>query len=120
MNPALLAYHELIDALVSRRECIFASRFASEAAWPSSSAFAEFNALIAQLDPVQRGLVSKLLKLAREGGIHDSLVVLSERMETHGLRFAEAGVELPFEPHGTEIYFDWVSRCAGEEWPHAG
>lgn len=120
MSQALSAYHDLVDAFVSRRECVLANRVASGTAWPSSSALAEFNSLIDQLGSEQRSLVSKLLTMAREGGIHDALVVLSERMNTRGLQLSEAGVELPFEPHGTEIYFDWVARCAGEEWPHEG
>lgn len=76
--------------------------------------------LIAELKPEQREAIAQLLTLVREGGIHDSLVALSERMEMQGFRLIEAGVELPFEPHGTEINFDWVARCAGEGWPHEG
>ena len=120
VNLALATYHELVDGLVARRECILANRVASGAAWPSSSALAKFNTLIAALGPEHRELVSQLLTLAREGGIHDSLVVLSERMKIQGLRLVEAGTELPFEPHGTEIYFDWVARCGGEGWPDVG
>lgn len=120
MSLALSAYHDFVDALVSRRECVLANRIASGTPWLSSSSLAEFNSLIDQLNSEQRLLVSKLLTMPREGGIHDSLVVLSERMNTRALQLVEAGVQLPFEPHGTEIYFDWVARCAGEEWPHEG
>lgn len=120
MNSALLAYHEFIDDLVSRRECVLAKRVANGDAWPSSSALEKFNTLITELKLEQREAIAQLLTMAREGGIHDSLVALSERMEMQGLRLIEAGAELPFEPYGTEIYFDFVARCAGEGWPHEG
>lgn len=117
MSSALDRYHEFVDELVGRRNCVLAKRVAEGAAWPSSSAMAEFNAFLGSLSLEQREQASRLLSKAREGGIHDALVVLSERMNLKGLRLVENGVELPNEPHGTEIYFDWVARSAGETWP---
>ena len=120
MNTALAAYREFVDALAARRECTLAKRVAEGAAWPATSELSEFNTLIAELSLEQRAKVARLLAMSREGGIHDALVVLSERMERNGLRLVEGGIELPHEPNGTEIYFDWAARCAGEAWPHEG
>jgi hypothetical protein len=118
MKSALDSYHEFVDELVARKSCVLANRVAEGATWPSSSELAEFNAFLGSLSMEQREQASRLLTKAREGGIHDSLVVLSERMNLKGLRLVENGVALPNEPHGTEIYFDWVARCAGEPWPN--
>jgi hypothetical protein len=97
---------------------VLAKRVAEGETWPSSSELAEFNGFLGGLTAGQREQASKLLTKAREGGIHDTLVVLSERMNLKDLRFVENGVALPHEPHGTEIYFDWTARCAGEAWPN--
>ena len=27
------------------------------------------------------------------------------------------GIEFAIEPYGTELFWDWVARCEGDEWP---
>lgn len=120
MNQGLVAYHDLVDTLVARKDCVLAQRVLDGSAWPASSKLSQFNSLLAGLDPMQREQIAALLTMSREGGIHDALVVLSERMNLRGLRLVEGENQLPHEPHGTEIYFDWVARCSGEAWPHEG
>ena len=120
MKPGLAAYQALIDALVARRDCVLSRRVLGGQPWPDKADLAKFNDLVASLSPEQRLGVAALLMKAREGGIHDTLVELSERMNLEGLRLSQSGVELPHEPHGTEMFFDWVARCAGEKWPHEG
>jgi len=118
MKTGLAAYQALVDALVARRECVLSRRVSEGRLWPEQSDLAQFNELVASLTPDQRKGVSALLAKAREGGIHATLVELSERSNLEGLRLSQGGVELPHEPYGTEIFYDWVARCAGEEWPH--
>jgi hypothetical protein len=120
MKTGLAAYQALVDALVARRECVLSRRVGAGQLWPEHSHLAQFNELLVALTPDQRAGVASLLAKAREGGMHDTLVELSERSNLQGLRLAQGGVELPHEPYGTEIYFDWVARCAGEEWPDEG
>jgi hypothetical protein len=45
--------------------------------------------------------------------MHDVLVFLTDG-EYHLVRH---GTELAWEPFGTEMYFDFVARSAGDEWP---
>ena len=118
MKSGLAAYQSVVDALVARRECVLSRRVGEGRLWPEQADLAQFNELVASLTPEQREGVATLLTKAREGGIHDTLVEFSERSNREGLRFSQGGVELPHEPYGTEIYFDWIARCAGEEWPH--
>ena len=120
MKSPVAEYHGLVDALVSRRQCIFAARVREGRSWPASSTLAEFNTLLDGLTQAQRQKIAELLQRARDGGIHDVLVELSERQNLKGLRFIQGDVELAMEPHGTEMYFDWAARIAGEAWPREG
>ena len=120
MNPTVAAYHDFVDALVARTECVLASRVRSGQVWPETSSLSKYNSLLEGLASAQREQVAELLQKAREGGIHDVLVELSERSHSVGLRIVQAGAELAHEPHGTELYFDWAARCSGEAWPHEG
>jgi hypothetical protein len=114
---ALLKYQALIDALVERKKCILARRVKEGNLWPAQAEHSKFNSLITSLSQEQRNLLSEFLQSARDGGIHDALVVLSEKMNLEDLKFIQGGEELPNEPFGTEIYYDWVARSAGDDWP---
>lgn len=114
---ALAKYQALIDALAARKECVLARRVREVDSWPEQASNSKFNTLIATLTKEQRNLLAELLQSARNGGIHDALVVLSEKANLQNLKFVQGGEELPHEPYGTEIYYDWVARSAGDEWP---
>lgn len=120
MKTAVDAYHDFVDALVARRECVLAKRVRAGQLWPAESSLAAFNSLVEGLSEQQRQSVAALLQKARDGGIHDVLAEISERANLKGLGLVQDGVVVPMEPHGTEIYFDWVARCQGEAWPHEG
>jgi hypothetical protein len=114
---ALAKYQSLVDALAERKECVIARRVSEGDPWPEQASHSKFNAFIATLTQEQRNLLAELLQSARSGGIHDALVVLSEKANLQNLKFVQGGEELPHEPYGTEIYYDWVARSAGDEWP---
>jgi hypothetical protein len=114
---ALAKYQALIDTLVERNECVLARRVREGDLWPEQATNSKFNALVAPLSQEQRNQFAELLQSARNGGIHDVLVVLSEQMNLQNLKLVQGGEEIPNEPYGTEIYYDWAARSAGDDWP---
>jgi hypothetical protein len=116
---ALAKYQALIDTLVERNECILARRIADGDLWPEQASNSKFNALVTTLSQEHRNLLAELLQSARNGGIHDVLVVLSEKMNLQNLKLVQDGEEIPNEPYGTEMYWDWAARSAGEDWPRS-
>ncbi|GAB3538106.1 hypothetical protein GCM10027343_03010 [Noviherbaspirillum agri] len=112
-----MEYEKIIDSLVERRESVTATRVRAGELWLATAENARFNALIQSLSEEQRALVAELLQSERDAGIHDCLAVLSELMNLQDLRFAVHGKEIPHEPYGTEMYFDWIARASGEPWP---
>ena len=58
-----------------------------------------------------------MVQRSRDGGIHDTLVYLADEINLGGLRLSRNGMELAIEPYGTEMYFDWLARLAGDDWP---
>ena len=116
-SSALTKYKSLIDALVERKECLLAQRVREGDLWPERAAHSRFNQIVEMLSQEQRALLGDLLQSARDGGIHDALVVLSEKANLENLRLVQGGEELPHEPYGTEIYYDWCARADGDDWP---
>jgi hypothetical protein len=84
MNSPIDAYHDFVDALVARRECVLAKRVQTAWRWPAESSFAKFNSLVEGLSQAQRDLLAALLQEARDGGIHDVLAEVSERANLKG------------------------------------
>ncbi len=117
MTSSLQKYQSLVDALVKRKDCVLARRVRNGDLWLETANKAKYNNLIKTLSEEQRVQVSELLQDAREGGIHDTLMVISEKMNLEDLKLVQGGEELPHEPYGTEIYYDWVCRAAGDDWP---
>jgi len=58
-----------------------------------------------------------MIQQARDGGIHDTLVYLSEQVDLDNLKLIKDDVELAVEPYGTTMYWDWIARSEGDEWP---
>ena len=111
-------YEQIIDSLVDRRDSVVSERVKNANFWPSGSAKAKFNSLVANLSDEGRALLAELLQSERDSGIHDALVVLSELMNLDALRFCVNGTEIAHEPYGTELYYDWSCRVAGDPWPN--
>ena len=51
----------------------------------------------------------------KEGGFHDTLAYLNEEMCLEGLRLVRNGVEIPGEPFGTEMHYDFICYLKGHE-----
>jgi hypothetical protein len=120
MSSALDDYKALIDGLVAIRPCVVARRVSERRAWPDLPENAVVNEFVASLRDEQRGVLSRLLQESREGGIHDALAFLNEAINCRGYRLVREGRELPVEPFGTELHYDWVCRREGDAWPASG
>src|SRR5947209_7018065 len=118
MNARLAEYRTFIDALVRIRPCVL-TRWVRERGWPRSQENENFNRLLSELTPEQKETVVQMVQQARDGGIHDLLVYLTDEINLGGLRICRNGIELAIEPYGTEMYYDWRCRCEGEEWPES-
>jgi hypothetical protein len=77
----------------------------------------KYNKLLKALSPEQRELLAQMLQETHDGGMHSVLVYLNEQMSLAGLRLSYNGVELPVEPFGTELFFDWCARRDRADWP---
>ena len=108
-------YKALLDALV-------ATSPAPDATWVRNGSYPDIpdnqdiNALLASLTVAQRDIVARMMQEAKVGGIHDAVVAL---LDDGGYRLSRDGVELPYQPFGTESHFDYIARLNGQEWPEA-
>jgi len=116
MNPQLAIYKTFIEGLVEQRTGVLGQWIRTKG-WPDLPENRELNELLLRLTPNEKELIARIAQQARDGGIHDALVFLNERVNLKGLRITENGVEMAVEPYGTELFWDWVARCAGQEWP---
>jgi hypothetical protein len=116
MSTPLQDYKDFIDGLTKIQSCIHAKRV-REMRFPSSSDHDTIRSLISRLSDEERESIATLVQRAREGGIHDTLVFLNDRISIQGYRLSRNGQELPVLPFDTELYYDWVCRVAGEKWP---
>lgn len=115
MTPIQL-YKKLIDGLVGRRQGVL-GLWIRERGWPVLPENQHKNDLLAQLTPEQREVVADIAAQARDGGIHDTLAYLQDEICLNEFRLVQHGSELPIDPFGTQLYYDWVARCAGQAWP---
>lgn len=110
-------YKEFIEALVGIRPDVSARWVREKQAWPDLLENRAINAFVAKLTDAQREVLATLLQHARDGGIHDTLAYLNDEINLAGLRIVRKGRELPVEPFGTELYYDWTCRREGDPWP---
>jgi hypothetical protein len=114
MDESLLEYKRFIDRLVGRVLSVEGRRIRSGVWHPEPPPDQhKYNELLRSLSADQRELVAQLVDGARSGGMHDVLVQLTDG----DYRLSRKGVELAQEPFGTEVYFDFVARSAGDAWP---
>jgi hypothetical protein len=109
-------YKKFVDDMVELRPSVLA-RWVQKDGWPKLPENENINRFLDQLTSAQKVVLSEMLQQARDSGIHDILVYLNEKMLLEGLRISIDGSELPIEPFGTELHYDWVCRRDGDEWP---
>lgn len=109
-------YKELIDALVYRTGADALAAWVRKGSYPDVPGNEDVNALLGSLTNDQRQIIARMVHDARLGGFHDAIV---EMLCEGGYRLSKNGVELPHEPFGTESYFDYIARLAGQAWPEA-
>jgi len=117
MDTPLDDYKLLIDRIVEQRLDVGAQRILKQREWPDTPENRDVNSLITTLSDPQRAVLAQLLQHARDGGVHDVLACLNEQIATDGLRLTKNGRELPTEPFGTKLHYDWACRKEGDDWP---
>jgi hypothetical protein len=115
-GASLKLYKEVVDLLAGLHRGVHRV-WVMERGWPKTEENNAINEFVASLSADQKEILVGLLESAREGGIHDTLVVLNDRMAINGLRFVENGVEMAHQPFDCELYYDWTCRRMGDDWP---
>ena len=77
----------------------------------------KYNVFLDTLNDEQLGLLADFLDETHSSAIHDVLAMLEDEMCCEDLRLVKDGIEIPRDPCGTELYYDWICRCEGDEWP---
>ena len=96
-------YKRLIDQFVEIRECIASARVRKRKKWPDFPENRAINEFLSTLNSRERETLAVMLQQAKDSGIHDALVVLSQESILEGLRLVQNGCEIPVEPFGTEL-----------------
>ncbi|WP_221033313.1 DUF6547 family protein [Actomonas aquatica] len=115
-DPALQLYKSVVDGFAQIHEGVHRV-WVTERGFPDLPENREKNQFLSELRPDQKEVLVQMLEEARDGGIHDTLVYLHDRMAIEGLRLREGGIEMAHEPFDTQLYYDWVCRRAGDNWP---
>ncbi len=109
-------YKSMIDELVERSG-------STKAEWVQKGQFPEtvenetINKVLSGLSSEQKSVIAALINDAKSSGVHDTLAYLSELQNLNDLRISINQIELPVEPFGTELNFDYIARQSGDEWP---
>ena len=115
MNIQLKNYKKIIDDLVKIRPAIL-KRWVTEKGWSNVSENKEKNALLSKLTDTEKSTLGEMIQQAKDEGIHDTLAYLNEQINKGGLKIMKDGVPIAVEPYGTELFWDWLERCEGNEW----
>ncbi|ROT93290.1 hypothetical protein EB809_20795 [Marinobacter sp. R17] len=116
MSREVEEYKSFVDSLVGIKDSA-AADWARAGRFPEVPENESVNQLLASLTDAQRAVLGSVIQSAKESGVHDALVYLNEKMVSGEIQITQSGAELPVEPFGTELYFDWIARCEGDEWP---
>ena len=116
MDKSTKLYKEIVDDLAQLHKGVH-RKWVTKLGWPKLPENENINSFIGKLSQDEKEILVSLLESARDGGIHDTLVRLNDRMNIEGLRFVENGIEMAHEPFDTDLYYDWVCRREGDSWP---
>ncbi|MEO1201445.1 MAG: DUF6547 family protein [Pseudomonadota bacterium] len=116
MATPLNAYKKLIDSVAAiSDDDTQANRIDDNR--QSTDPASDESLLIDRLSAEERATLIEMLKRSRRSGIHDTLAQLNELILLDGLRLVSSGAELPVEPFGSGLFFDWECRRNGDDWP---
>ncbi|MBB6482681.1 DUF6547 family protein [Spirochaeta isovalerica] len=116
MNKRLEYYKQFIDDLVKLKPTVL-KRWVLEKGWPKLDENKKINKFLSRLKQEDKEILCELLQQARDGGIHDTLVYLNEKIILNEFKLYKGDTQLAVEPYGTELFWDWVARSEGDEWP---
>jgi Family of unknown function (DUF6547) len=119
MNKSLEEYQAFIDGLLEGPKSSIGARRAKEGVWNVNEVPQQekVNKLLQELAPEQRETLAEMLQQEHDNGVFAVLAYLTDEIRVGGLRLVRNGIELAVEPYGTEIYYDWTCRRAGDAWP---
>ena len=111
MSKKLETYKEFIDEVASLKEAA-TSRWVARGSYPDTKENEYRNEVLSSLSEAQREEIAKIVQEAKESGMHDLLAFLNQECSV-----TYQGTELPPEPFGTELNYDFVARSEGDKWP---
>lgn len=115
-HKELEIYKTFVDDLVKISPGVY-SKWIMGNGWPKTDVNEKINKLLSELTMEQKEVLSFIVQSARDGGIHDVLVYLTDQINVEGLEMTKNGVKMATESFGSEMYYDWVCRREGDSWP---
>lgn len=112
MNKQLNYYHNFIDGLTKLNTSIYANWVLGNG-WPKVEENKGINNLLSRLSQADKEVISRILEDAQLSAIHDTLVYLTD----NEYKLVHDTVEIANEPYGTTMYWDYMARKDGSEWP---
>lgn len=109
-------WKSLVDAFAGLHDGVHRAWVVDRGAYPDFEENQNKNDLLKSLSKEQREVLADMLIEARRGGIHDTLVVLHDRIALNDGAYCEHGVRMELEPFGNTLYQDYVARREGDEW----
>nr|WP_285891325.1 DUF6547 family protein [Paenibacillus pasadenensis] len=109
-------YKEFIDDLVELRPSVY-PRWITGNGWPKTVENEKINKVLSELTKEQKEVVALIAQSARDSGIHDVLVYLTDQINLEGLEIAKNGIKMAAEPYDSGMHYDWVCRREGDSWP---
>jgi len=106
----------MIDQLVDRSSSAKAE-WVKKGLFPETEGNESINRVLSSLTSEQKSVIAALINDAKSSGIHDALAYFSELQNLSNLKMSINKSELPIEPFGSELNFDYVARLSGDEWP---
>ena len=119
MTKSLEEYKAFIDGLLEWPQASVGAGRAKEGVWNHNKIPEQqkFNELLEELTLYQRETLAEMIRGEYESGMFAVLAYITDEINLRGLRFVRNGIELAVEPYGTELYYDWICRRAGDAWP---
>ena len=115
MENGLEMYKAFIDGLVERKDSV-RGKWILGNGYPNTDENRDINELLSMLSNEQKRIIVQMVIEARESGIHDTLQYMNEMMDCRDLVLSQKGEPYPYD-HFDSMYYDFIARCAGDEWP---